>query len=97
MAGQLLDRLDGLDDAEYLWHPAPVVWTVLKRPDGRTLPDSLWWDPTAEPTPPRTIAWSMGHLATGCLVRADWLVGEHRMTDMDLDWPMTASAGATSA
>jgi hypothetical protein len=90
MTGQLLGRLDGLTDEELLWEPAPVVWTVVRRPDGRTTPDQRAWDIGPDATPPRTLAWSIGHLGAGCLVRADWLVGEHRLTDDELDWPMTS-------
>jgi hypothetical protein len=92
MAAQLLGRLEGLTDEELLWEPAPVVWTVRRREDGKTTPDARSWDLDPVATPPRTLAWSIGHLAAGCLVRADWLVGAHRMTDDELDWPMTADA-----
>ena len=92
MADQLLARLEGLTDAELLWEPAPRVWTVRHREDGRTTPDERTWAPVAGVTPPRTLAWSLGHLGAGTLVRADWLVGDHRLTDDELDWPMTADA-----
>ena len=91
MAASLKGRLEGLTDAELLWEPAPAVWTVRRREDGRTTPDDRAWDLDPVATPPRTLAWSIGHLAAGCLVRADWLVGSHRLTDDELDWPMTAA------
>jgi hypothetical protein len=96
MAEQLLGRLDGIDDAEYLWQPAQRVWTVQARSDGRSLPDEQSWAPGPDANPPRTIAWSVGHLAAGCLIRADHLVGSHTLRDEDLDWPMTAKAGLAS-
>ena len=46
-----------------------------------------------ETTPPRTIAWSVGHLGWGCLLRADYLVGDHTLSDDDLDWPIEAQYG----
>src|SRR5215213_9706798 len=90
----LTDRLAGLTDEEFLWEPAPEVWTV--RPDprgGRNLVDTEVWAPSGEAAPPRTIAWSMGHLGSGVAIRADWLVGEHRADQSDFDWPLTADAG----
>jgi len=35
----------------------------------------------------------MGHLGSGIAIRADWLVGAHRATNEDFDWPLTADAG----
>ena len=90
----LTDRLAGLTDDEFVWQPAPDVWTV--RPDpagGRHLVDTEVWAPTGEAAPPRTIAWSMGHLGSGVAIRADWLVGAHRAEAADFDWPLTAAEG----
>ena len=42
MSEQLLARLQGITDEEYLWEPAPVVWTVRRR-DGRGEPDQTAW------------------------------------------------------
>jgi hypothetical protein len=38
MSEQLMGRLSGIGDAEFPWEPAPVVWTVRREADGRTLP-----------------------------------------------------------
>jgi hypothetical protein len=90
----LTDRLTGLTDDEFLWQPAENVWTVRENPaGGRNLVDTEVWPPTGEAAPPRTIAWSMGHLGSGVAIRADWLVGAHRADNEDFDWPMTADAG----
>lgn len=90
----LADRLTGLTDDEYLWQPAAEVWTVRPNPTGgRTLVDTEVWAPTGEAAPPRTIAWSMGHLGAGVATRADWLVGPHAAEADDFDWPLTADAG----
>src|SRR3989442_11655990 len=88
MSAQLLARLEGIDDAEYLWEPAPEVWTVRRTEDGRTVPEQRGWAPTPESAKPRTIAWSVGHLGWTCFMRADWLVGSHSMGKDALDWPM---------
>ena len=90
----LAERLKGLTDEEFLWEPAPDAWTVRANPSGgRNLVDVEIWAPSADATPPRTIAWSMGHLGSGTAMRADWLVGQHRGAPEDFDWPMTADAG----
>jgi hypothetical protein len=89
---QLLNRVAGMSDEEYLWHPAPVVWTVRETEDGPK-PDAEVWAPTADPSPPRTIAWSVGHLGAVGLARADYLVGSHSLRHGDLTWPVTANDG----
>ncbi|HEY3072537.1 MAG TPA: DinB family protein [Candidatus Limnocylindrales bacterium] len=94
MSEQLLARLQGITDEEYLWEPAPVVWTVRPR-DGRGEPDQTAWAPEPEAAPPRTLAWSIGHLGWGSLIRADWLVGSHSLMPGDADWPTSAADGVT--
>ena len=91
-AGVLFDRLSGLNDDEYLWEPAPLVLNVRMK-DGRPTPDRIGMDPSGEVNPPRTIAWSVGHLGSGTWERADYLVGEHRLQPGELTWPMTAGEG----
>lgn len=88
---QLYARLDGLDDVELMWEPAPGAWTVTSDSDGLGRPSSgnSWWNPTADMEPPRTLAWSIGHLGSSLMVRADWLVGKHQLLDV-ADWPTTA-------
>jgi hypothetical protein len=90
----LRDRLTGLSDEEFLWAPAPDAWTVRPNPaGGRNLIDVEVWAPTGDPAPPRTIAWSVGHLGSGVANRADWLVGSHSKTAEDYDWPLRADEG----
>ena len=86
----LFDRLAGLTDEELLWEAAPVCWTV-RLVDGRPTPDVEAWPPDGEPAPPRTLAWTLGHLGASSLVRADWLVGSHSLLDGDVAWPMSAA------
>lgn len=97
VAGVLDDRLAGLTDEEYLWEPAPTVWNVRPpaNPGERSQPDSETWPPVGEGAPPRTIAWSMGHLGATMAERADWLVGSHAKTETDFDWPRTAAEGVS--
>jgi hypothetical protein len=88
------ERLDGLGDEEYLWEPAATSWSVRRTGDSRTTPDAEEWAPTgAVGTPPRTIAWSVGHLASGVGQRADWLDGSRSLTSADFPWPMSADEG----
>ena len=92
MSEQLLARVEGLTDEEYVWEPGGTVWTVRPRND-RGIPDQSAWAPAPDAAPPRTLAWSVGHLGWGSLVRADWLVGSHSMSEDDIDWPTTALEG----
>jgi hypothetical protein len=92
----LFARLDGLTDEEFLWAPARDVWTV-RMVDGRPKPDAEVWAAAAEPTPPRTLAWTLGHLGASVALRADWLVGSHSLGNDDFVWPMTANEGVAFA
>lgn len=91
MSQQLLERLEGLTDEELVWEPAPTVLTVRRRPDGTTGTDAHALPPDSRVQPPRTLAWSINHLGSGTLVRADWLVGSHALDDEDVPWPLTAA------
>ena len=73
--------------------PSATVWTVRPGPHGTTAPDTEVWAPTGESAPPRTIAWSVGHLGAGVGERADWLTGTHSKTAADFHWPLTAAEG----
>jgi hypothetical protein len=90
MSEQLLSRLEGLTDDELAWEPAPRVLTVRRRGDGSTGTDAHGLPPDASVQAPRTLAWSIGHLGAGTLVRADWLTGSHSLADEAVEWPLTA-------
>lgn len=96
ITGVLFERLEGLGDAALLWEPGPEVWTV-RRVDGRPTPDVESWPSDGSPAPPRTLAWTLGHLGAGSATRADWLVGSHSLGDHDLVWPMTAAESVAFA
>ena len=70
----------------------PSGWST-----GKPKPDVESWAPDAAGAPPRTLAWSIGHLGDGAMTRADWLVGSHSIKDGDLIWPMTAAEGIAFA
>ena len=92
----LFGRLAGLTDEELLWEPGRPAWTV-RMVDGRPTPDVQLWPPDDGAAPPRTLAWTLGHLGAGSFTRADWLVGSESMQDGDLEWPMTADASVAFA
>jgi hypothetical protein len=92
----LFDRLLDLTADELLWEPADQVWTV-RLVDGRPTPDVESWPPEGTAAPPRTLAWTLGHLGASMATRADWLVGSHSLKDGDLTWPMTADEAVAFA
>ncbi len=66
MFAQLVQRLDGLTDAEYLWEPVPGSWSVRRTPDGDTAVDGAG-EREIDPAPVTTIAWRLWHIAIDCL------------------------------
>ena len=74
---RLLTRIDGMDDAEYLWEPVPDCWTVRRQPDGSwrgDVSDDGTHFSTADPAPFTTIAWRLWHL--GASPDPAWPQGE---------------------
>ena len=63
---QLRDRLDGLADDEFLWHPVADVWTVRPNERGTATVDGFG-ERDRDPAPVTTIAWRMWHIAVDCL------------------------------
>jgi DinB superfamily len=53
-------RLDGLDDAEWAWEPAPGCWSVRRNPDGTWAVDG---GDAPDPPPLTTLSWRLVHLA----------------------------------
>lgn len=87
------DRLDGLDDDEFGWEPAPGMWSIRRRRDATT-PDPIGpgdhvldfdrsLDPFA-PGPLTTIAWRVGHLVSGFAGRYEWTFGTRSVQPDDL-------------
>jgi hypothetical protein len=65
-------RLDGLTDSEYLWEPAPGMWSIRRREDARTPQAAGAGDlvadfavPEPDPPPVTTIAWRLAHVIVG--------------------------------
>jgi hypothetical protein len=97
-------RLDGVDDARYLWEPVPGCWSIRRRADaaapyvdgpGDTVMEDSW--PPPAPAPVTTIAWRMAHIATGVFgARAVNHFGADGLTawpTAGTDWPLTARGG----
>jgi uncharacterized damage-inducible protein DinB len=57
---RLRARVEGLDDDEYLWEPAPGCWTIRRRADGTWAADGTL--PPPDPEPFTTIAWRLWHV-----------------------------------
>ncbi len=64
MYGQLVQRLDGLTAAEFLWEPVGGMWSV-RDIDGQPVVDGAG-DREADPPPMPTIAWRLWHIAIDC-------------------------------
>lgn len=65
----LLDRLAGLDDAEYRWQPTPGAADLVDDGTGALVVSSEAGQST------RTIAWTLGHVTDLCWARADYTDG----------------------
>ena len=65
MFEQLLQRLNGLTDREYLWEPAADSWSVRPLSDGTAIVDGAGIR-EIEPAPVTTIAWRLWHIAIDC-------------------------------
>jgi hypothetical protein len=66
MFEQLVHRLTGLTDDEYLWEPVEAAWSARRAADGRVLVDGAGVR-EIDPAPVTTIAWRLWHLAMDCL------------------------------
>jgi DinB family protein len=98
---RLLDRLEGIGEAEYFWEPVAGCWSVRRRVDAVTKLANgrgewvLDYDlPDPDPAPFTTIAWRVIHLA---LVHAGY-VDEAFGPGGDVPWdnyeiPFTAREG----
>ena len=92
---QFRPRLDGLTDDEYLWEPCDGCWSIRPQPDGTTTADLVLPEP--DPPPFTTIAWRLGHMATGVLgSRAHNHFGDHggEFDRTHVAGPATATAEA---
>jgi DinB family protein len=99
-----LDRLDGLTTDEYHWRPVANCWGLVPRGTESTSKSVGGGDFVCEyesgdtPTPPpmRTIAWLVWHLTEMCTRRADYTIGDHKLTNDDVIGAGTAEDGVAS-
>ncbi|ROO84684.1 DinB family protein [Actinocorallia herbida] len=92
LAGALLEyHLDGLGDAECLWEPSPVSWSV--RPEGPGWAVD-WADAEPDPVPTPTIAWLMWHIGYWWTTAAGECFGGGAPARAEIAWPGSAGAAA---
>lgn len=90
MVHQLFDRLEGIDDEEYLWEPVAAAWSVRRRDDGLVTVDGIG-DRDADPAPVTTTAWRLWHLSVDCLDDyARRMAGDGRDVAPDGSWFLEA-------
>lgn len=86
---RLARRLEGLDDVEYLWEPAPGCWSVRPGPEGHGVVDG---GEAGEPPPPTTIAWRSHHVGAEVLGGfAGWFLDGALSFDDERAWPLRAA------
>jgi hypothetical protein len=79
LRAHLVPRLEGLDDEEYFWEPAPGCWSILEGPNGCELQQS-WPEP--DPPPMTTIGWRLAHISASNIgTRANALFGANEIPD----------------
>ena len=90
--------LEGIDEQEYFWEPAPLSWSVRRRGpsvrgwgSGEFVCEDAW--PPPEPLPVTTIAWRVIHLAAWTDVYRECTFGETRPDLRNFDVPGDSSAG----
>lgn len=93
---QLLDRLDGLTDGEYVWEPVANCWSIRRReeatsssPFGKGEWVMDFGKPEGDP-PFTTIAWRMTHVSGLLDDRAEYTIGAAASDVDDIDIPLTA-------
>lgn len=89
---RILERLDGLTDAEYLWEPVASCLTVRAAGDGTFRADPR---PKGDdrPAPFSTIAWRVWHIGADCLRSYSRFFGHEPQGDERQLWPGTAAEG----
>lgn len=86
----LLDyHLERLDDADPLWEPARLCWTVHLSDDGSWVPD--WSEQEPDPIPVPTVAWVTWHIGWWWSVTIDHMRGRTPRERTDVLWPGDAA------
>ncbi|WP_059012305.1 DinB family protein [Streptomyces specialis] len=79
-----------LADADFLWEPAPLCWTVRPGPGGTWVPD--WADTEPEPVPVPTIGWLSWHIDWWWSTALDHVRGRTPRAREDIGWPGDGAA-----
>ncbi|MCK0174390.1 DinB family protein [Mycolicibacterium sp. F2034L] len=77
-------HLSALTEDDFLWEPAPLVWTVRPDADGRWRPD--WAETEPDPIPVPTIGWLSWHLTWWWSVASAHLAGDAPPDREDILW-----------
>lgn len=83
-------HLDALVEADFLWRPAEVSWTVHRDAHGAWRPD--WSDAEPDPIPVPTIAWLTWQMTWWWATAGDDLAGRALRRRDDVLWPGTGAA-----
>jgi hypothetical protein len=83
-------HLLALVEADFLWEPASLCWTVRPDVDGTWRPD--WADAEPDPVPVPTIAWITWHIEWWWSTAIDVLEGHAPPDRTDVAWPGTGGA-----
>ncbi|WP_280504759.1 DinB family protein [Nocardia farcinica] len=83
-------HLNALTEDDFLWRPAPVVWTVHRGEDGRWRPD--WAEIEPDPMPAPTVAWLSWHIDWWWGTALAHLEGREPTPREQVCWPGTGAA-----
>lgn len=83
-------HLSALTEADFLWQPTDLVWTVHKDDSGRWYPDFAETEP--DPIPVPTIGWISWHIIFWWSAALDQLTGRPPRPATDIAWPGPADA-----
>jgi hypothetical protein len=84
---QLVARLAGLTQDEFLWEPVAGCWTVHRDRAGRWVCD--YEEPDPEPSPFTTIAWRLVHVAQCKVMYHEYAFGPGRLRFDAMETPHT--------
>ncbi|PFG92986.1 DinB family protein [Saccharopolyspora erythraea NRRL 2338] len=83
-------HLEALEEEDFLWEPAPVVWTVRPGADGVWVPD--WAESEPDPIPVPTIGWVTWHIGWWWSVTIDHAQGRAPRDRTEITWPGNGKA-----
>jgi len=89
MFADLVRRLDGLPQAEYLWEPVESpwpVWSVRETPEGAIVDTDP--DRAIDPAPVTTIAWRLWHITSDCFTEYSARFQGESLDQVDRSWTM---------